>query len=359
MALNAYTWAYPELSNITRNNLAATSSDLRSHYTNVFIIPSPNLPFPKDAKAAGMAMPAQAYTGMDRLINDNSYARMYLLFLSFTASGKDRGRFGEWMSEPWKRNFRSWLLQLVTHLKTRGIGYERFALYPYDEYIGADFYELAYLVRTIDPRIKLFANSCGKGPREFMRLQDFVDIWCLHQEDCVMNPDWLTDIKAFGKETWSYKASGPVRSKRLLDHYRKMPWWAFKNGLSGAGFWVYADAGSPRWDDYGTTMGYYGVVYGSSNAPVDTHGEKIIPSRRWQAWREGVEDYQYLVTLQKRINTIKTIDAARADHAKQILEQLVNNVLSGDAHHIIDARNQITRLIFDLDRDVGTGNLSN
>ena len=72
-------------------------------------------------------------------------------------------------------------MQLVEHLKHNGIGYDRFALYPYDEYIGDDFYDLARLIKEIDPRIKIFANSYGKGPREFKRLKDLVDIWCVHQ----------------------------------------------------------------------------------------------------------------------------------------------------------------------------------
>ena len=79
-----------------------------------------------------------------------------------------------------------------------------------------------------------------------------------------------------------------------------MPWWAFKNGLTGAGFWVYADSGRSSWHDFGKTMGYYGAVYGFAFSPLDTREEHIIPSRRWEVWREGVEDYQYLIDITVR-----------------------------------------------------------
>ena len=200
------------------------------------------LPFPENLHAWGRPISLESYAAMDAQLNSNSYARMYLLFMGFSKTKQDRGRFGEWMSESWKSNFKSWLVQMVKHLKKRGLGYESFALYPYDEYIGDDFYKVALLIKETDPRIKIFANSYGKGPQEFKRVRDLVDIWCVHQTGSIRQPDWFKNVKSFGKETWTYKAAGPVRSKNPLDHYRTMPWWAFKHGLTGAGFWVYFDS---------------------------------------------------------------------------------------------------------------------
>jgi hypothetical protein len=130
-----------------------------------------------------------------------------------------------------------------------------------------------------------------------------------------------------------------------------MPWWAFKHGLTGAGFWVYADSGSASWHDYATPMGYYGVVYGSANAPVDTHGEKIIPSCRWEAWREGVEDYQYLITLQTRIDRVQAVAPDKAARALQRLKSFIDLVLKGDGNRITQVRQEITEMILDLDKE--------
>jgi len=349
MTLNSYAWAYPAQLEITRNNQTEAARDLQAHYTNVFILDPKSLPFPRDVQAWGRPIPRESYAAMDAQLNSNSYARMYLFFMGFSITKQDRGRFGEWMSEPWKSNFKSWLVQMVEHLQQRGLGYDRFALYPYDEYIGDDFYKVARLIKETDPRIKIFVNSYGKGPQDFVRVRNFVDIWCVHQDVSDSQPDWLKTVISFGTETWTYKATGPVRAQNPFEHYRRMSWWTFKHGLIGAGFWVYADPGSVPWHEYATPMGYYGVVYGSANAPVNTRGEKIVPSRRWEVWREGVEDYQYLVTLHNLINRTQKSYPEKAAAARRMLEYHVDAVLSGTAVEIRNAREQMTSKILELD----------
>lgn len=53
----------------------------------------------------------------------------------------------------------------------------------------------------------------------------------------------------------------------------------------GVGFWAYSDtSGSSAWDDFDGRRPDYAVVYENKNGPVS--------SRRWEAFREGIEDYQ-------------------------------------------------------------------
>ena len=97
-------------------------------------------------------------------------------------------------------------------------------------------------------------------------------------------------------------------------------------------------------------MGSYGVVYDSANAPIDTHGEMIVPSRRWEVWREGVEDYQYLITLQNQIEQVRTFAPEKADYARHMLERHLDNVLaSGTSMEILKARTEITRMVIELE----------
>ena len=111
------------------------------------------------------------------LANRDSY-RMHLIFFGWwpknggSDGGRDGGRFGEWMSPSWKRNFSLWLRELVKILKEKGIGYDRFAVHPFDESLCDEFYQVARLVKQIDPRIKIYANSFGRGPKDFMRFKN-------------------------------------------------------------------------------------------------------------------------------------------------------------------------------------------
>ena len=347
ISLNVCNWAYPMRSDITKNNIAETAKDLKDHYTNVFVIPSTDLPMPQIGSTA-KNLNTQSFSQTDELISANSYAETYLFFLAFQPERKDSGCFGSWMSQSWKRSFRIWIQRWVDHLKETGIGYDRFAMYPFDETLGDEFYQLAKEIKVIDPNIRIYANSFGQGPDDFMRFKDLVDIWCFSLPPCQAHPKWLETVKGFGKKVWLYNAVGPGKANQPYSYYRLMPWWAFKFGITGAGFWVYIDPTKEQnWDDTGMAMGHYGVVYGAS-ANTDYKGiEQIIPSRRWEAWREGVEDYQYLYEFQAKINLIKKTDAKRAADLQNMLDKKVDMVLNNPNNPdiVYEVRGAITEML--------------
>lgn len=318
--------AYPMRSDITRNNIAETAKDLKEHYTNVFVIPPENLPMPKHGSISTGGIVARSFSQTDKLISANSYAKTFLFFLRFKPERKDSGLFGIWMSDSWKRSFQTWLQDWVDHLQEIGIEYERFAMYPFDENLGDEFYQFAKQIKAIDPNIRIFANSFGQGPADFMRFKDLVDIWSFSLPQCHQHPGWLETVKGFGKKVWLHDSRGPGKANDPYGYYRLQPWWAFKYGLSGVGFWVYVDpvARQTSWDDTQTAMGYYGVVYGKAASPQNTSSEPIIPSRRWGAWREGVEDYVYLKQLEE---VIMQLSNKEMSNKKQLIKQQVNKVL--------------------------------
>ncbi len=99
--------------------------------------------------------------------------------------------------------------------------------------------------------------------------------------------------------------------------------------------------------------GPYGVVYGTDGCPVDSPGARLIPSRRWEAWREGVEDYEYLVRLRNAIQKARAAGAAQAaDKAQQILDanlsEVIEHPFNSDA--VYGARRAIVGQILDLER---------
>jgi hypothetical protein len=111
-----------------------------------------------------------------------------------------------------------------------------------------------------------------------------------------------------------------------------MPWKAFLLGFKGAGFWAYADIGGGQdpgtaWDDFDGNNPDYAVIY-------EGEGNTVLSSRRWDAWRVGVEDYELLTMYAKAkgIEAAKMLakevveansDVSKADKARQeILRQL-------------------------------------
>jgi hypothetical protein len=355
VSLNTCLWAFPEVAVETKKSLVETVQDLKLHHTNIVVTHSKHMPFPKKKSIETRNISKIDYSGIDQTVQRHSYAKMYLFFFNWRAGKGDPGIFGEWMSSEWKKRFSLWLTDWVTHLKKTGVGHEKFALYPFDETLCDEFYELAKLIKSIDPKIKIYANSFGRGPREFRRFKDLIDIWCLPNNRSIRHPDWHSGIKAFGKEMWVYGATGPAKANSPYEYYRLMPWYAFKRGQTGAGFWLYVDYYKKHgWGDGEKSIGYYGVVYGSGiqNA-VDTQGESIVPSRRWEGWREGVEDYQYLYELQRRIDLIKQSNPQKAKGAQDVLDTQVDYVLKNpeNCDKVYQARKNITAAILRLNNN--------
>ena len=299
-ALNTCNWAYYKVA-----SMPEMAEDLRNHHINVYVVPPQNLPFLRFASDWPGVVRKPNFANLDKALRYHNYAGTYLLCLDFNSNKKDYSRFGkvEWMTPEWKAVFSQWLKNLVKHLKVAGVGYDKFALYPFDETLCDDFYKLAKLIKATDPKVRIYANSFGKGPKDFMRFRGLIDIWCLQDSHCMRHPKWLEQIKGFEKKIWTYECLRPMKAKDPYSYYRLMPWRAFKRGQTGAGFWIYYHGfnfktGAVPWDDTLKPQGFSGVVYGRGGSPVGRLAENIVPSRRWEAWREGVEDYQYLYELQ-------------------------------------------------------------
>jgi hypothetical protein len=348
-ALQTCNWAYYDVAEAS--NMA---DDLRRHYTNVYVVPAQDLPFLRFSSDKPGVVRKPDYTRLDNILKEYNYTRVFMLGLNFNATQKDFGRFGsvQWMTPQWKETFNAWLKDLVNHLKERGVGYDRFVLYPFDESLCDDYYELAKIIKAADPKIRLYANSFGSGPNEFLRFRDLIDIWCLQDSHCVRYPDWFKTIKSFGKEMWTYECLRPAKAQEPYSYYRLMPWRAFQRGQSGAGFWLYYDgngfeSGAVPWDDTLRPYGYSSVVYGAKESKVNTYGEPIIPSRRWEAWREGVEDYQYLYQVQQTINKLKIKDATKVKTLQKTLDEQVNRVINNpnDSNIVYQAREILTNLL--------------
>ncbi|MCP4607230.1 MAG: DUF4091 domain-containing protein [Planctomycetes bacterium] len=351
-ALHTCNWAYYKVA-----SAADMAEDLRNHHINVYTVPPQDLPFLRFSSDRPGVIRKPNFTKLDNALRYHNYAGTYLLCLDFNRNKKDHGRFGnvKWMSEQWKVVFSQWLKKIVKHLNNAGVGYDQFALYPFDESLCDDFYKLAKLIKETDPNIRIYVNSFGKGPKEFTRFKGLVDIWCLQDSHCERHPQWLEQIKGFGKQVWTYECLRPMKAKDPYSYFRLMPWRAFKRGQTGAGFWIYYyglnfKTGAVPWDDTLRPRGFSGVVYGSQENPVPGPGENIIPSRRWEAWREGVEDYQYIFEVQKAIEKISTEKPKIAKRAQQSLNDMVDYVLSnaGDCNAVYKARRELNKILQEI-----------
>ncbi len=219
-------------------------------------------------------------------------------------------------SEIYAKAHVAWLRAWVAHLKELGVGYDGFALYPVDEPGLSDglvetYLRLAKLAREADPNIRMYTDPVGRiTEAELREMLPYVDIWCPNRNGLILdktNTAKFDIIKNSGKTVWTYECDSNVKHQSPLGYYRAQAWLAWHHGMTGIGFWSYCTSQDDPW--FLPTLRHdYLMVY---------PGNGVVSSKRWEAVRDGVEDYSMLSILRDIVNqppataTPEDLEAAR------------------------------------------------
>ena len=120
--------------------------------------------------------------------------------------------------------------------------------------------------------------------------------------------DLVETMHGDGRELWTYTCAGNSKHLSPLAYNRGHMWMCFNLGHTGGGIYTYS-RGEADW--HVTTD--YSLIYPATDGPV--------PSKRWEAVRDGVEDYSMLMALKA---------AANAAGADPELVTRARALLSGD-----------------------------
>ena len=222
-------------------------------------------------------------------------------------------------SEIYAKAHVQWLRAWVKHLADLGVGYDGFALYPVDEpglSVGlVDIYlRLAKLAREADPKILMYTDPVERISADELRaMLPYVDIWCPNRLGLILteeSSEKLNVIMQSGKPVWTYECFGNVKHHSPIAYYRAQSWLAWQHGLSGIGFWTYCTTPDSPWF-LPSVPGEYMLVY---------PGNGIVSSKRWEAVRDGVEDYGLLAALRDAVSAKGTAASpADVEAAKRLL----------------------------------------
>jgi hypothetical protein len=175
-------------------------------------------------------------------------------------------------------------------------------------------------IRALDPTFQFFDNT-SSIPTAPQSIKDFSHLLG------VLMPNWeqlfvaqpeeakraaALDIPHFGfyRCLMSRNNSGV----NIYEYYRLMGWYLMQNGFDTLGFWTYnAGAGGDEWD--GTTGSASGgtVVYQKDG--------QLFSSRRWELFREGLDDYKL---MQAAFNDDGILDANKNSKLKYFCHQIIN-----------------------------------
>lgn len=235
-------------------------------------------------------------------------ARKFLLSYGYA------GSFIQWaekqklayMSPQWKRLFKEILGRMVREWREAGLGYDDFALQTIDEAHGhqvQQVIETTPLVREVDPRVRT-AMTIMTDLADLKKMAPHVDVW-INRNGAMWGQeqwDFFHAEQAKGKPIWSWNMPCTPKSAPLTQ-FRTYGWRAMKFDFDAIGF-----------------FNYFGMVY----QPMRRGGG--FATRHWEAWRDGVEDYQLLWTLRQAIG-----EAARRGLADKLKpsEELLAKAVDG------------------------------
>jgi len=171
--------------------------------------------------------------------------------------------------------------------------------------------------------------------KSYAPLKPYVDVWCTHHF-AVPLEQRLADFEERGVEYWCYpnNVSGqndhtPVAAARMIYGF----------GLWRSGYrvlipWTYRSySGDPANYLDGHVMDFF-------NHSTEDDGD-VIPCTLYEAYREGVDDYRYVTTLQRWIEQARQLGHdSQAAHAEADLKRVWDSIHFQAVKKILEVRNQ-------------------
>lgn len=307
--------------------------DMLSHRVNVFVLKSYQLPWPKKGSTAENLQ--VDYSGLDKMVKMHKGGEKILFFMFFNhPTWRTLGNNATYGTPAWRALFKAWITDWSTHLAKIGLSPSEFAFYPVDEPATSldreVLAEAANIIKQIDRRLQIYTTIDSRFPINQLRpLVKDIDIFQVN----INCGTCVSVLRPLAKEVWLYSTRGGKHASPLLE-YRAQSWRAFQLKVSGVGFWAYGDTGSSgsAWDDFDGRRPDYAVVYESSGGPLS--------SKRWEAWREGVDDFGILTLAaartknkeeQRRLysgvdEVLRGTDAIRFNHIRQYALTLASRI---------------------------------
>jgi outer membrane protein assembly factor BamB len=306
-------WGYVHTS-ILKDQPQAALNDQVDHGTNVFVATNTFVP-KANYDENGILIGEIDFSQHDKYVRQHS-PHGIILFFNYQASLKCPAQK---FSPQWIKAYKHWLKFWIDHMLKIGVGYEDYAFYPIDEPglregLVEAFIAYSKPIREVDAKAQIYTDPVERATMSDLKsMAPYVDIWCPNRNGYLLEKggEKLTFLKSIGKTVWTYECEGNAKLQSPLGYYRAQSWLVWSRGLTGIGFWSYCTS---RYDPWYTPAGGhdYLLIY---------QGNGVVTSKRWEAVRDGIEDYSMLQQLKDAIENAsdKPELAATIEAAKKVL----------------------------------------
>jgi hypothetical protein len=325
LSLNTFVFDYAGSHNygINSGNIKTVIKDMKRHLVNVPIANSTLgvLPTNADFDAAGNLKTKLDFSAFERWLKVWPDAKHYFIYFGVTINNSQFAGFTPG-TMAFNKAIASWAQAWDNYLKVKQIAPGKVIFHFLDEPHTAPAYKIIDLwvnaFKANSKYVKVF-NDPNKLSENFSQAKhafNKLDIICpldfrYRREYSAAEINYLQSfVKAPHKALWFYMCFGPSRHFDP-SYYRLQPWSAFKVGATGSGFWSYSDQRclNPWNEYYKTNSRSYSMIY--------LYDNQATPTKHWEAFREGIEDYEYLQMLKKALPA----------RAKQLTATAVNKTL--------------------------------
>ena len=179
------------------------------------------------------------------------------------------------------------------------------------------------------PNIKIFSDKMA-DVETLKKFDPYIGYWCPNATSLKANPEGLKFMHDSGKPVWTYLCGSGKHRTPMLN--RQEAWLAFKYNCDGIGYHAYYDSWQgDDWNEFDGKHADWSKVYLDQN-------KQVVPSRRWEAWREGLEDWLCLDALRTALKKAKAENSASnadIDDAETLLIQGVDEIESSNKPEVL------------------------
>ena len=233
-----------------------------------------------------------------------SQARKYCIFMSVGSKF-----YGESMnSQRFKRMLADYMNAWGNYLRNKNLHPSQVVLLLVDEPNKHSQDEIiiawAKAIKAAAQGFLIFEDPVYRNPEEALpEMYEVSDILCPNTPMMLSQGEkfkrfYMRQAEA-GKELWLYSCSGPAKTLDPVNYHRAQMWQAFDIGAKGCFYWAFGCAGGN-----GNSFSPY-LQPGIEYSPYFMSKHTVMPGKHSEAIREGVQDYEYLLILQKKCEQLR------------------------------------------------------
>ena len=235
---------------------------------------------------------------------------------------------------------REYVRALREHLRERGWNYADYAFYLLDE-PGLDYgpniailLDAGKLFREADPKLLTYTDPVpGLSWKDLERIEPLVDVWAPNMRlvSGLLSGDPRIQRIMRAQTVWSYECVSQVKSLSPLRYNRANAWRARFFGLGGIGFWTHSTTEVDHWFAGKTVNDEYALVY---------PGALPVPSARWEAVRDGLEDAAAIALLEQQVQQHRQAGTRRelVREAEETLRLALRDVMELSDETFVESR---------------------